>query len=160
MSSMGLSYEADTEREFKNTEYQELLDNLDYSKFLVKNIDERHIDDELLENIFEFTVLLNDKFDVYKEHICFNGYDEIYSDLSQELKINLNYTNDKFQEFDKKLEELQHNGYLDFNMMLPVLRELLIISIEIHDKMIYCNDLCLEEEHCDEMSNIFGDMRI
>lgn len=154
-----MSYENDTEFVYNN-EYQELLDNLEYCKILVINIDELNICDELLEDIFQFTVLLNDKFNLYKKYICFDGDNNIYSNLSQELKNNLNYTSDKFKDFDNKLEELQHNGYLDFNMILPILRELLIISIEIHDKMIYCNDLCLKEDNYDEMSNIFGDMKI
>ena len=160
MSSMDLSYEADTEPEFKNNEYNDLLDNLEHSKFLVKNIDLGNVGDELLENIFQFIVLLNEKFSIYKENICFDGDNEIYRNSTFELKRNLNYISFRFIELDEKIEEIEHNGYLDFNIMLPILREILILTIDIQDKILICNDICLREKDENEIANIFGDMRI
>jgi hypothetical protein len=157
---MDLSYEADTEQEFKITEYDELLDNLEHSKFLFTNLDLHNIDDELLENILQFLVLLNEKFTIYKDNICFDSRSEIYKLSSINLKDNLDLIKFKFSEFEDKILEIEHNGYLDFNLMIPVLHDLLILTIDIQQKLLEANNLCSNEMDEQDITNIFNKMEI
>lgn len=152
MTSRGKDYEDDSE-------YGQLVDNLEYCKFLIIHIDSGQVDDQLFENIFELLTLLRKKFEIYKDNILFDGDNEIYIDYCDEIKKTLNYINIHFIKFDEGLQELEHNGYIDSNSMLETLRDLLEIATIIQNKMLRCTDLCAIHNE-DPLSDIFKEINL
>ena len=149
-----------------NDNYFKLVDNLEYCKYIVLQLENGYADEQLFENAFEFITHLKQKFNLYNEYISFDSSNIIYSDLSQKCKNIIDLIYKSFQKFYYLIRQLElkceNEEYVMSNEHIyPDFINIFNVAIIIQNKMIECFEKSESDKNINyELVNIIDNLKI
>lgn len=145
--------------------YRILINNLEYCKYIVLQINSKYKDEQLFENSFELIAILHQKFDLYNEYISFDSSNLIYNDLPPKCKEILDLIYKCFKRFYYLVDKLEVKGsdieYLMNDNIFKHFKDIFNVAIIIQNKILECYDFyeCNRDIN-HELVNIIDNLKI